>query len=605
MKPKKKSNFKSKNDILSLLPLLFIIAVVPMIIYMKVDNPENEIIRTYWMSTSIIDLFTYYKSMWLIAISSIGLVIFMKKYYQGNLSVKKSKYYIFIILYVLLVIASSLLSKYTSISFIGIAGRYEGMFVLISYMVIMFLAINIVNNEKHIKYILLSLFASAIVISIIGIFQYYGFDYLKSNFFIDLVTPSKYQNLDIKLPYAVGEIYTTLAHNNYVGSYMSILAPLTFVLFITVEKKKDKILLGFLSLFMFSILLGSHSRAGFVGTIIAITISIIIMRKKIIKNYVYLISGIIALTVVFSVLDIARGGIIKGYIKSLYKEATTVITDNGSDVLRDIKIDKNMLIFSFVDKELKVVLEDFNLVFRDGNDKDVNISAEGNKIKLNDERFNRINFEYGSNKNINLLHTKINGNQLIFALFKDGFKFVTHKGNIIDLGTINKWGFEGKENIGSARGYIWSRSIPLLKNTLILGYGPDTYPIYFPQDDYIGKFVNYGVINMFVDKPHNLYLNIALSTGVISLLALLIIFGMYFYTSIKTLFRAKFDDVYSQAGLGIFSAFCGYLGSGVFNDSVVPVAPVFWILLGTGISINMTLAKTMSKDNSTNKEISA
>ena len=33
-------------------------------------------------------------------------------------------------------------------------------------------------------------------------------------------------------------------------------------------------------------------------------------------------------------------------------------------------------------------------------------------------------------------------------------------------------------------------------------------------------------------------------------------------------------------------AIIGYLGAGFFNDSVVPVAPIFWILLGTGIAVN-------------------
>ena len=32
---------------------------------------------------------------------------------------------------------------------------------------------------------------------------------------------------------------------------------------------------------------------------------------------------------------------------------------------------------------------------------------------------------------------------------------------------------------------------------------------------------------------------------------------------------------------------------GFFNDSSVSVAPVFWVLLGTGISINMKLNKSM------------
>ncbi len=46
------------------------------------------------------------------------------------------------------------------------------------------------------------------------------------------------------------------------------------------------------------------------------------------------------------------------------------------------------------------------------------------------------------------------------------------------------------------------------------------------------------------------------------------------------------------AGLACFAAFCGYAAAGVFNDSVVSVAPVFWVLLGLGIGINIRLRKS-------------
>ena len=62
-----------------------------------------------------------------------------------------------------------------------------------------------------------------------------------------------------------------------------------------------------------------------------------------------------------------------------------------------------------------------------------------------------------------------------------------------------------------------------------------------------------------------------------------------FIKSFKLYYNNKFKDFISVAGLGIFVAVVGYLGAAIFNDSVVSVAPVFWILLGVGISINSIL----------------
>jgi len=41
------------------------------------------------------------------------------------------------------------------------------------------------------------------------------------------------------------------------------------------------------------------------------------------------------------------------------------------------------------------------------------------------------------------------------------------------------------------RGYIWSRSLPLLRNTILVGYGPDTFAMNFPQHDIAGKVKAY------------------------------------------------------------------------------------------------------------------
>src|SRR5690606_8579420 len=76
--------------------------------------------------------------------------------------------------------------------------------------------------------------------------------------------------------------------------------------------------------------------------------------------------------------------------------------------------------------------------------------------------------------------------------------------------------FSGYEGYASGRGYIWSRTLPLLKKHIILGSGADTYMIAFPQQDYVG-LSNYGYGDQLVTKPHNLYLQVGVQTGLLSL----------------------------------------------------------------------------------------
>ncbi|HHX61128.1 MAG TPA: hypothetical protein GX707_10515 [Epulopiscium sp.] len=51
------------------------------------------------------------------------------------------------------------------------------------------------------------------------------------------------------------------------------------------------------------------------------------------------------------------------------------------------------------------------------------------------------------------------------------------------------------------------------------------------------------------------------------------------------------DDIRRWMSIGIFAAICGYLIAGLFNDSVVSVAPVFWILWGLGIGLTSSKQK--------------
>lgn len=75
---------------------------------------------------------------------------------------------------------------------------------------------------------------------------------------------------------------------------------------------------------------------------------------------------------------------------------------------------------------------------------------------------------------------------------------------------------------------------------------------------------------------------------------------MYIISSLRLYSRNHAKDFTTQAGIMIFAAVCGYLIAAFFNDSVVSVAPVFWVLLGTGFSINHRLKDQMSSDSDSN-----
>jgi O-antigen ligase len=123
----------------------------------------------------------------------------------------------------------------------------------------------------------------------------------------------------------------------------------------------------------------------------------------------------------------------------------------------------------------------------------------------------------------------------------------------------------------------------LLKKYIFLGAGPDAFAMVFPQNDIAGKINWLRDNNMLVDKPHNWYLQVAINTGMISLLALLAFLAMYLFKGI----RLKNEPALGEGRLihiGIMSGVVGYCVAGLANDSNVSVAPVFWVMLGLGLS---------------------
>ena|GEM_PF-973058 len=826
-----------------LMPVIIFFAVVPLIVYMKIV-PIQGIAFDYWRGTKEnIDFFSYYKSWWIIisaalALFSIGLCTYFKKIY-----IKKTWLYIPLSIYALLVILSTALAQYKDIAVLGFPDRCEGMLVLISYLVICIVAMNIVNEEKHLKILILSLFASASIIAFIGICQYFGNDFFRSLTGRLMILPAAYKGMAETLifNFGAGTIYSTLYNTNNVGSYMAMILPLSLALFVLIENKYLKLAIGAFSLLIFSNALGCNSRAGYMGNIVAIPVLIYMLRKQIKQNWKHVLSLFVCLLLVFGAMDywgnnkitsnIKRfktdlagqsinqnsssssavqgtslsamtnssktvSGIISGipiqiegpilrimdkdngilqivthgnelmfqdqtnaslvlkkleikdnysfedprfvsYTFSIDKNTIHIVKDNynihfvmeegsfipvdkngshlainsdnakRSGYVGDFKIDINGRELHLVRNSLSLIIKilDDTLEFYDGDGKPVNLTKNSGNVgyTLNDPRYMSYRFSWDKSAVLNVyngdtilrfartqegfrlindegqelsleppksaipsipettplisdigitgneiiiyspsseLHIQMSDNQLSasdekgnnlnleapgalnrffirdnrfedyiftrdnnilqvqkgsrvinFTLTSEGVKYLDAKGNPIDIKPVDSWGFKGRELLGSSRGYIWSRTIPMLKQTILLGHGPDTYAIYYPQYDYVGKLRFLGSVNLIVDKPHNMYLQTAVNTGVLSLLALLALWFGYLLWSARLYYKSNFENIYSVAGVGIFFGLIGYMVTGLFNDSLVSVAPVFWGLLGTGMACNFIYSR--------------
>lgn len=573
------------NDWYYALPLAMVVFFIPLIVYLKVVKLDG-IGAMCWGTNVQADVFCYYKMVWLLIFVALGWGLFVYLRYAGKIYMKKNSLYIPLVIYAAMVIISAVFADYHEIAWYGFPDRWEGMWVLLAYLSLAFLAINLINNEKHIKLVAGSLLCSAIIIGIIGLGQYLGHDFFNSPLGKSFILPAAYEYLkdQMSIHFGSGTVYATLFNPNHVGSYMAMLFCFSTVLIMAAKKWQQRVLITAITLLMFAVLLGSNSRSSWIAAVLAILVFMVIMVKNKMLSWkvVSFIGGGIIIVVVMLNL-VSHGAVVARLGSIFHTKEPSVAGEQVPGGIKKINMTANEVDFVTPKGTMSLVFTGGQLSFReDGKAIKFEIDEKGN-ITFADSKVDNLAFVLSENK-IRMVSGPYN---LEFVLTPEGRVYhIDYKGQQVVLEEVEKWGFSGNESFASGRGYIWSRSIPMLKETILTGHGPDSFEIYFPQDDYIGKVKAQFPVKQRIEKPHNQYLQMGINTGIISLIAFIALLIMYFGSSIKLYWNKPAGNTYVTVGLACFIALLAYAGAAVFNDSTVSVAPVFWVLLGLGISCN-------------------
>ena len=589
------------KKLVKLYPIILLVIVVPLIVYLKPVKLTGISLETWIGEENNYDFFSYYKSKSILLFSLLSFIsfYFVKKY-------KKSIFYIPLLVYSFFLILSTLLAEHKSVAIWGFVDRYEGMLVLLAYTGLVVLLINLIEDELDIKLILGSILFGSFAISLIGILQFFNMDLFKTKIGKLWILPEKFEYGVDKLNFSFlpGTIYSTLYNTNYVGSYMAMVLIISIGLIFVIKNKKIQLLMIILNLLIFSNWIGCRSRAGMVGGMAGLILFLMLFRKIVIKKRILFLNLIVGYSVIALFMNLytiksetANAGSLFGKIASFSKEVEGI--KSGIEVkLKDIKLGNDYIEIITQDKEgIKIEIKDSVLTIYDFNGEKLRYSYFDEngmkKIKIEDEKYKNYDIKIDKNRRFDISFYGIN---LQVAYSGDSFKIITLKGldNIHNDIERVKY-FDGKEKVGSMRFYIWSRSIPLLKRTLFWGFGPDTFAIYFPQNDYIGKLKSFGNIYTVVDKPHNLYLQIGINTGLLSLIVFCILSFGYVIYSVRLYIFEELSNFGEVAGAIICVSVFSYLVSGMFNDSIVSVATIFWILLGSGIGVNVINGKWREK----------
>jgi hypothetical protein len=610
---------------------------------------ERDMSRFFWSvgKLSQEDFFSHCKMVLILVCTGLALLVLLFRFCTQSMAVKRSVLYFPMIAYAVLVLLSYFASSEKLYAWHGWNERFEGTYVLLCYMIMLFYVINSVNSERNVKQIIYPLAFTSGLLSLLGLSQYFDRDFLRTSLGQKLIIPNRpIENSDLstwdlvdqlaaegrhilEFAFKQREIYQTVYNINYVSFYLTLLIPLFGMIFIREKDLRKKILWGVLFSLLIMNLIGSASSGGFLGMFFVVLAAIIVLNKRILRWWksvaVLLVITIVVAGATYerwypelsgavkSVLNITETAQAAPEAQETAAQGTSAEATSAEKAVIDYFINEgNDIILSLNGNEATLTTNKddiFDLTLRDAAGEEVTLETEiippsGDETqptflyRNDDPRFEALLLypspvEHDVTKELlPFCMIGLRGETQLwpFALTDEGAFFRNGAGKDVKLRNVPHIGFSDNPGFGSGRGYIWSRTLPLLRSAPFLGYGADTYCIYFPQDDYVGKYNTGWNINMIVDKPHNLYLGAAMGTGLISVIALLALFLIYIVQSFRLYLRARYDDFTSVAGAGIFFGIIGFLASAFVDDSSVSVMPLFYGLLGVGIAVNLLLS---------------
>lgn len=587
----KKNKLDKQLSFFTLLVTLVGLSIVPLLI--RVIPVDNFLVSYTWYGgdSTLIDMYSLFKSQIILLLGISALAIISLRQYKFKTYTLKDPIIILVILFSLVTLLSQLFSIEPSLSNRGMNDRFENTWVWISYLLIFTLVYGEKWSHENLKKLGFAFVISNVILSMIGILQYLGVDPVFNDFTKPFISSFKLGTLNFTANYSINYkvIVQTLYHYNYVGFYLSLSIPVILNFALYDKNKWHRVgYLALITLMLFN-LLGSSARGGLVGVAAMLPFFVLLNRHLIFRNFKVLIAFVLIVSIVFVGFEAFTDGFITSRIVNIF---TSVKTPN---LLQDVTINDDSLLFTLDHGTLKVN------TFSKSNDSweaEYLYNDKNVPLILNEET-NIFSFDLEQLKNIKVYPTQYN--EIILLTFdiygqawhfaydsQQQLKYVNPFGKFDDITSPNTLGFEGRERLGSARGYIWSRSLPLILDKPLLGYGIDTFSVVFPQQDYVGKYNAYGTTNMIVDKAHNLYIQIALNSGIIALLAYLGLVIMSFVKTGLLVTKEKFSysNIWiSATSLSIFS----YSAAAAFNDSTVQLSSVMWIILA--LSLNLVKIK--------------
>ena len=606
----KKKEEVSVSVKISLFVLGIVIAFIPLIVRAAEHNNNLNSFPWFGAEDVSLDVFLKVKGQLLVVVAVVMIIILAFNMFLEAKAIKPPVWMYLVFGYAGLTIISTVISEYRSFGFNGMFEQHETLWVILAYCVVLIYAFAVAKDSYGINFVRIALGILAVVQSVIGLSQLVGDDFWGTKLGRYLIIPSSFDNAEsiretLSFTFSGSgnhQVYLTLYNPNYVGSYAALVFPIFLVLSIFSKKIWKKIFWGVITVINFLCAMGSGSKTFLGAFAISAVFALILFRKKLKKGW--------PIVVGFAAIIIASTTIYFRYIgTSLISYVSNAIAVQKNDsLLENVELKKDHAEITYNGVKFNVIYkaegEQASIYFsrEDNTLIEYTTNEDGSLVMLKDDRLKDLSFQYllaGEDIEGYVINCNIPKGSFAFMATDEGYKIYAGPGKLDDIYNAPAAVIKDHDAFASGRGYIWSRTFPVFFKHLLLGTGADSFTVAFPQNDYIGR-LNGGFGGMIITKPHDLYLQVGVQSGGLALLCFLGIAVFYVIQTFKLLWKRELKGETETFGAAISLGIIGYLVAGIFNDSCVALAPLYWVILGVGYGINAYIAKKENVENETN-----
>ena len=220
------SNYSKAADYLRLFPLVIFISVIFLLV--RVHAFSLPLSQFDYMAerddTILYDCFAYVKMIAVLAASVLSIALMTFYFITGRRRMRWTPIYIPMGFYAFIIVLSHLMSEYSEFTLLGSYERFEGTLPSLCYLIMMFYAMNFIDDDRECKFLTDTLFVGVTIACLIGLTQLFGHDFFSYGLGRHILMGSL--DGEVAFNFGKGQIYQTVYNINYVGVYMCLVIPL-------------------------------------------------------------------------------------------------------------------------------------------------------------------------------------------------------------------------------------------------------------------------------------------------------------------------------------------------------------------------------------------